>query len=70
VEHTILNLPIRLIHGGPTHGHSDSMAACLALWWKMHPARQNYSIIIVEESVYGEFILETEDIEKLILPVQ
>jgi hypothetical protein len=70
VDNAILNVPARLVRAGETCSRSGSLAACLALWFEMHPAQRSCALITVERSIHGKFLLDEDDVEQLIIRLQ
>ena len=56
--------PARLIHFGLEIGFTGTLAACVAEWNRLSPARRDEAVITVENAVAGRFVLGTEDIRK------
>lgn len=58
------NQPARLIHFGLEIGFAGTLAACVAEWNRLSPARRNESVITVMDAIKGRFVLEADDIRK------
>lgn len=56
--------PARLIHFGLEIGFAGTLAACVAEWNRLSPARRDESVITVEDAIADRFVLRTEDIRK------
>jgi hypothetical protein len=56
--------PARLIHSGLDVGFAGTLAACVAEWHRLSPARRSESVITVLDAIKDRFVLEADDIRK------
>lgn len=58
------NQPARLIHFGLDVGFAGTLAACVAEWNRLSPARRAESVITVQDAINGRFVLEADSIRR------